>query len=381
MCGVCQLARRCTKALMAELVVDFVLDRLREWGVQRVYGYPGDGINGFLGAFDRADGEPEFIQTRHEEMAAFMACGPREVHRRDRRLHRDLGPGRVHLLNGLYDAKLDHQPVLAIVGQQKQIVARRELPAGGRPPDALQGRLQVRQTCATPAQARHLIDRGHPHGARPARRRDAHLPGRRAGGEGGRPRRRGHGAVFSCVGYSRPRIFPQRVDLEAAAEILNAGEKVAMLDRPGRAGRRRRGRRDRPSCSAPGSRRRCSARRAAGRPAVRDRPDRPARLEAELRDDGELRLPVHGRDELPVRGVAAEGGPGAARRDRPRRADDRHPLPHRRRSSSATRRRRSRRCAAARAQGRPQLARGDREERRGVVARSSSDRARRRRRR
>ena len=60
---------------MAELVADFVLNRLTEWGVHRIYGYPGDGINAFLGALDRADGDPEFIQARHEEMAAFMACG------------------------------------------------------------------------------------------------------------------------------------------------------------------------------------------------------------------------------------------------------------------------------------------------------------------
>jgi len=66
---------------MAKLVGDFVLDRMRNWGVHRIFGYPGDGINGFLGAFDRADGDPEFIQPRHEEMAAFMGLRPREVHR------------------------------------------------------------------------------------------------------------------------------------------------------------------------------------------------------------------------------------------------------------------------------------------------------------
>ena len=74
-----------------QLVADFVLERLRRWGVERVFGYPGDGINGFLGAFDRADGKPDFVQTRHEEMAAFMACRARQVHRRLRTLHRDVG--------------------------------------------------------------------------------------------------------------------------------------------------------------------------------------------------------------------------------------------------------------------------------------------------
>src|SRR5581483_3582220 len=107
--------------LMAELVADFVLKRLREWGVHRVYGYPGDGINGYLGAFDRAGGDPEFIQARHEEMAAFMACAHAKYTGEVGVCIATSGPGAIHLLNGLYDAKLDHAPVLAIVGQQKRM--------------------------------------------------------------------------------------------------------------------------------------------------------------------------------------------------------------------------------------------------------------------
>src|SRR5438477_12858491 len=106
---------------MAEQVADFVLDRLRDWGVHRVYGYPGDGINGFLGAYHRAGGDPEFIQPRHEEMAAFMACAHAKFTGEVGCCTATSGPGAVHLLNGLYDAKLDHQPVVAIVGQQKRI--------------------------------------------------------------------------------------------------------------------------------------------------------------------------------------------------------------------------------------------------------------------
>src|SRR2546423_7766609 len=105
---------------MAELVADFVLHRLTEWGVHRIYGYPGDGINGFLGALDRADDDPEFIQSRHEEMAAFMACGHAKFTGEVGVCMATSGPGAIHLLNGLYDAKLDHQPVVAIVGQQAQ---------------------------------------------------------------------------------------------------------------------------------------------------------------------------------------------------------------------------------------------------------------------
>src|SRR3954451_16717925 len=99
---------------MTQLVADFVLSRLTTWGVHRVFGYPGDGINGFLGAFDRADGDPKFIQARHEEMAAFMACGHAKFTREIGVCIATSGPGAIHLLNGLYDAKLDHAPVLAI---------------------------------------------------------------------------------------------------------------------------------------------------------------------------------------------------------------------------------------------------------------------------
>jgi pyruvate dehydrogenase (quinone) len=101
-------------------VADYVLDRLSEWGIERLYGYPGDGINGFLGAFDRAQGDPEFIQVRHEEMAAFMACAHAKFTGGVGACIATSGPGAIHLLNGLCDARLDHQPVIAIAGQQKR---------------------------------------------------------------------------------------------------------------------------------------------------------------------------------------------------------------------------------------------------------------------
>jgi pyruvate dehydrogenase (quinone) len=97
---------------------DFLIERLRDWGVHRIFGYPGDGINGILGAMSRAGGDPEFIQARHEEMAAFMACGHAKFSGEVGVCLATSGPGAIHLLNGLYDAKLDHQPVLAVVGQQ-----------------------------------------------------------------------------------------------------------------------------------------------------------------------------------------------------------------------------------------------------------------------
>ena len=102
---------------MAEEVSDFVLKRLREWGVEHVFAYPGDGINGLIAAFGRSDNHPRFVQARHEEMAAFEATGYAKFSGRVGVCMATSGPGAIHLLNGLYDAKLDHVPVVAIVGQ------------------------------------------------------------------------------------------------------------------------------------------------------------------------------------------------------------------------------------------------------------------------
>src|SRR5689334_23724994 len=103
---------------MATTVSEFLIERLRSWGVQRIYGYPGDGINGIFGALRRANDNPRFIQARHEELAAFMACAHAKFTGEVGVCISTSGPGAIHLLNGLYDAKLDHQPVVAIVGQQ-----------------------------------------------------------------------------------------------------------------------------------------------------------------------------------------------------------------------------------------------------------------------
>jgi pyruvate dehydrogenase (quinone) len=100
-----------------QTVADYLLGRLREWGVDKVFGFPGDGINGLLAAWARADNDPKFVQARHEEMAAFEAVGYAKFTGRVGVCVATSGPGAIHLLNGLYDAKLDHVPVVAIVGQ------------------------------------------------------------------------------------------------------------------------------------------------------------------------------------------------------------------------------------------------------------------------
>ena len=214
---------------MAKLVSDFILERLTEWGIHRIYGYPGDGINGFLGALDRAEGDPEFIQARHEEMAAFMACGHAKYTGEVGVCMATSGPGAIHLLNGLYDAKLDHAPVVAIVGQQKR------MSLGG----AYQQEVDLNtlfkdvseyvQVCMEPAQARHLVDRA----VRIAKAERAVctliIPGDVQEEKAVPSPPREHGAIFSGIGYVEPRIVPPNDELDRAAEILNSGEKVAIL--------------------------------------------------------------------------------------------------------------------------------------------------------
>ena len=117
---------------MAQTVGDFLVERLHAWGVRHIFGYPGDGINGVFGALNRAEGKIEFIQARHEEMAAFMASAYAKFTGELGVCIATSGPGASHLITGLYDARLDHMPVLAIAGQQARNAHRRPLPAGGR---------------------------------------------------------------------------------------------------------------------------------------------------------------------------------------------------------------------------------------------------------
>src|SRR6201999_2554136 len=141
-------------------VADFILERLRDWGVHRIYGYPGDGINAMLGALDRADGDPEFIQVRHEEMAAFMACGHAKFTDEVGVCLATSGPGAIHLLNGLYDAKMDHAPVLAIVGQSARTAMggdyQQEVDLASLFKDVAH---EYVHTCMSPESVRHLVDR------------------------------------------------------------------------------------------------------------------------------------------------------------------------------------------------------------------------------
>src|SRR5436305_11212405 len=147
---------------MGKLTADFLLERLAENGVRRIYGYPGDGINAIVGALEKFTDKIEFVQVRHEEMAAFMACAHAKWTGEVGVCMATSGPGAIHLLNGLYDAKLDHAPVLAIVGQQ----ARAALGGHYQQEVDLQTLFKdvAHEYCelaTDPAQIRHLVDRAH----------------------------------------------------------------------------------------------------------------------------------------------------------------------------------------------------------------------------
>jgi pyruvate dehydrogenase (quinone) len=211
------------------LVADFVLQRLTEWGVKRVYGYPGDGINGLVGAFDRAKGDPEFIQVRHEEMAAFMACAHAKFTGEVGCCTATSGPGAVHLLNGLYDAKLDHQPVVAVVGQQKQLCLGSHYQQEIALEQLFADVSEFCQMVTHPAQARHVIDRAFKTALTTRGVATIIIPEDVQESDAQPSPPKMHGAVFSSVGWSRPRVLPDEGELRKAADVLNAGSKVAMV--------------------------------------------------------------------------------------------------------------------------------------------------------
>ncbi|TVT31852.1 thiamine pyrophosphate-requiring protein [Amycolatopsis rhizosphaerae] len=210
-------------------VADFVLDRLRQWGVHRVFAYPGDGINAMLGAFERAQGDPEFIQPRHEEMGAFMACAHAKFTGEVGCCMATSGPGAVHLLNGLYDAKLDHQPVVAIVGQQKRISQGAHYQQEIALDNLFSDVSEFVQVCMHPAQVRHVIDRAFKTALTERGVATIIIPEDIQEEKAVPSPPKTHGAVYSSVGWSRPRLLPDEAELRRAADVLNEGRKVAML--------------------------------------------------------------------------------------------------------------------------------------------------------
>lgn len=212
------------------LVADLVVERLRAWGVPRVFGYSGDGINPFMGALRRAGGDPAFVQARHEEAAAFMAVGHAKYTGGIGVVTSTQGPGAVHLLNGLYDAKLDGVPVVALMGQQ----ARTALGSAYQQEVDLLTLVrdvaaQFAQAALTAEQVPMLLDRAFrtavatrspcvvvlPHDVQTLPVPD--------------PLPQQHGVIVTAPGWRPPHVVPREDDLRAAADVLAAGEKVALL--------------------------------------------------------------------------------------------------------------------------------------------------------
>lgn len=212
-----------------ETVGDFIVSRLEQWGIDRVYGYSGDGINGVMGALRRSEDRVRMIQTRHEELAAFMACGHAKYTGQPGVVVTTSGPGAIHALNGLYDAAKDHMPVVAILGQQ----ARTSLGSDFQQEVGLDSVLQdvsgYTQTLMAPAQARHVVDRAMRVAIAERTVACIVVPNDLQDAEMQMPAA-GHGSTFSGTGYREPAtLMPAQADLDAAAEVLNAGEKVAIL--------------------------------------------------------------------------------------------------------------------------------------------------------
>jgi pyruvate dehydrogenase (quinone) len=221
------------------LVADSIVDRLRIWGVTRIFGYSGDGINTFLGALRRSDNGPEFVQARHEENAAFMAVAHSKFGIGQYGVDAESGagigvmvstqgPGAVHLLNGLYDAKLDGIPVVAIVGQQDLKALGSDYQQEIDLPALFKDVAGYCEQISAPEQVTGVLDRAFrtalatsspcvviiPHNVQ-------QMPEAQPAGE--------HAEIATAPVWEAPRVMPQDSELDAAAELLNASKRIVML--------------------------------------------------------------------------------------------------------------------------------------------------------
>jgi pyruvate dehydrogenase (quinone) len=215
---------------MGDQVSDFLLKRLSAWGIKRIYGFPGDGINGIMGALNRAGDLFKFVQVRHEEMAAFMACAHSKFTGQVGVCLATSGPGAIHLLNGLYDAKMDHQSVVAIVGQQARAALggeyQQEVDLISLYKDVAHEFVHM---VSDPKQVRHLVDRA----VRIAKVERCVtciiIPNDIQELDAVEKPPRAHGTIHSGIGFPSTRVIPHDSELRKAAEVLNSGKKVAML--------------------------------------------------------------------------------------------------------------------------------------------------------
>lgn len=215
---------------MSNTVSDFLIQRLHDWGARKIFGYPGDGINGLMEALNRAQEKIEFIQTRHEELAAFMACAYAKFSGNFGVCTATSGPGAIHLLNGLYDAKMDHQPVVAIIGQQKRAALggdyQQEVDLTTLFKDVAREYVHI---ASSPTQIRHLLDRAIRIAVDQRTVTCLVIPVDIQEMEAISNPPRQHGTIHSGIGFSFSKVIPHDDQLKAAAKILNEGKKVAIL--------------------------------------------------------------------------------------------------------------------------------------------------------
>ncbi|HJT97073.1 MAG TPA: thiamine pyrophosphate-binding protein, partial [Rhodanobacteraceae bacterium] len=205
---------------MAETVGDFIIRRLAQWNVRRIYGYPGDGINGIMGALDRAGDTMEYVRARHEEMTAFMACAHAKFTGEVGVCLATSGPGAIHLLNGLYDAKLDHQPVVAIVGQSARAAIggqyQQEVDLAALFKDVAG---EYVQTIMAPVQARHVIDRAFRIAKAERTVTCIIVPNDVQELRAVEKPPHQHNTIHSALDYCEPNVEPAAADLKRAADV------------------------------------------------------------------------------------------------------------------------------------------------------------------
>ncbi len=219
---------------MAKNASDFLVERLYAWGVRRVFGYPGDGINGIMGALNRAygrhDGKIDFIQARHEELAAFEACAHAKFTGEVGVCIATSGPGAIHLLNGLYDAKMDHQPVVAVIGQAETTALgadyQQEVDLISLYKDVASNYVHM---ASSPVQIRQLVDRAMRIAKSERTVTCIIIPKDIQEMDAVETPSRKHGMTVTSHAFSMPDVMPRREDLRHAADILNSGKKIAML--------------------------------------------------------------------------------------------------------------------------------------------------------
>lgn len=214
---------------MSKTVADFIWERISAWGIKRIFGFPGDGINGLMGSLDRAGDQFDYIRVRHEEMSAFMASGHAKFTGEVGVCIATSGPGALHLLAGLYDARMDHMPVVALVGQQSSSALGSAYQQEVDLTTVFHDVSNYVQAITNPAQVRHVVDRAF----RIAKAERAVctiiVPSDIQLKEAVESPPRKHGNNYSSAAQTTAHPLPRDEDIEAAAQLLNEGERVAVL--------------------------------------------------------------------------------------------------------------------------------------------------------